>query len=226
VVVENLFERERELAVVDELLERGGAVLVEGRAGIGKTALLEAACRRAVGPGREVLRARGSELEAGFAFGLVRQLFERRLATAGESERGALLAGSAGAARPLLLGEFVETSTFDTSFAVLHGLYWLTVNLADGCPLLLAVDDAHWADESSLRWLAHLAPRLDGAAVALLVAYRPAEQTGGSAAGCSPRTPASTRRATPSRPPATSSARSSSAGGRSPKRAARSSSVT
>ena len=131
VVVENLFERERELAVVDELLERGGAVLVEGRAGIGKTALLEAACRRAAAVGREVLRARGSELEAGFAFGLVRQLFERRLAGAGESERGAMLAGSAGAVRPLLLGEFVEGSTFDTSFAVLHGLNWLAVNLAD-----------------------------------------------------------------------------------------------
>jgi DNA-binding NarL/FixJ family response regulator len=55
---------------------------------------------------------------------------------------------------------------------VLHGLYWLTVNLADGRPLLIAVDDAHWADEPSLRWLAYLAPRLEGAAVALLVALR------------------------------------------------------
>jgi len=61
---------------------------------------------------------------------------------------------------------------------VLHGLYWLTVNLADSGPLLIAVDDAHWADQPSLRWLAHLAPRLEGAAAALLVAYRPAEQTG------------------------------------------------
>ena len=157
-----------------ELLERGGAVLVEGGAGIGKTALLEEACRRAAGRGHEVLRARGSELEAGFAFGVVRQLFERRLAGAEESERDALLAGPAGAVRPLLLGELVEPSAFDTSFAVLHGLYWLTANLADRRPLLIAVDDAHWADEPSLRWLAHLAPRLEGLAVALLVALRPA----------------------------------------------------
>lgn len=57
-----LVEREGELAAVDELLERGGVVLIEGGAGIGKTALLEAACRRATGVGREVLRARGSEL--------------------------------------------------------------------------------------------------------------------------------------------------------------------
>jgi DNA-binding CsgD family transcriptional regulator len=173
--VESLLERERELAAVGELLERGGAVLVEGRAGIGKTAILEEACRRAAGRGHEVLRARGSELEAGFAFGVVRQLFERRLAGAEESERNALLAGPAGAIRPLLLGELPEPSAFDTSFAVLHGLYWLTVNLADRRPLLIAVDDAHWTDEPSLRWLAHLAPRLEGLAVALLVALQPLE---------------------------------------------------
>ncbi|MBV8944140.1 MAG: AAA family ATPase [Solirubrobacterales bacterium] len=177
--MQQLLERERELAVVDELLERGGSVVVEGRAGIGKTALLDAACQRADGVGREVLRARGSELEAGFAFGVVRQLFERRLVSAKETERATLLTGSAGAVRSLLLGEPVESSAFDTSFAVLHGLYWLTVNLADGRPVLIAVDDAHWTDEPSLRWLAHLAPRLDGPAVALLVALRPS-QTGGS----------------------------------------------
>ena len=170
--VEKLLERERELAAVDELVQRGGVVLVEGRAGIGKTALLEAACQRAAARGREVLRARGSDLEAGFAFGVVRQLFERRLVSADETERARLLAGSAGAVRSLLLGELVEPSAFDTSFAVLHGLYWLTVNLADGRPLLIAVDDAHWADEPSQRWLAYLAPRLEGAAVALLIALR------------------------------------------------------
>jgi len=173
--VVTLLEREHELAAVDDLLERGGVVLVEGRAGIGKTALLEAACRRAAGLRHEVVRARGSELEAGFAFGVVRQLFERRLARAVASERDALLAGSAGAVRPLLLGELVEASALDTSFAVLHGLYWLTVNLADCRPLLIAVDDAHWADEPSLRWLAHLAPRLEGVTAALLVALRPVE---------------------------------------------------
>jgi DNA-binding CsgD family transcriptional regulator len=171
--VERLLERERELAAVDELLECGGSVLVEGRAGIGKTALLETACARAAERGLEVLRARGSELEAGFAFGVVRQLFERYMAGAGEDERDRLLTGPAGAVRPLLGGGVGEPSAFDTSFAVLHGLYWLTVNLAERRPLLVAVDDAQWVDEPSQRWLAHLAPRLDGPAVALLVALRP-----------------------------------------------------
>ena len=52
-------------------------LVIEGRAGIGKTSLAEEACSRADELGHEVLRARGSELEAGFAFGVVRQLFER-----------------------------------------------------------------------------------------------------------------------------------------------------
>ncbi len=171
--MENLLERERELAAVDELLEQGGALLVEGRAGMGKTALVEEACRRAAELGREVLRARGSELEEGFAFGVVRQLFERRLATAEEREREALLAGPAAAAGPLLFAVLADSSAFDTSFAVLHGLYWLTLNLADERPLLIAVDDAQWTDAPSSRWLAHLARRLDGRAVSLLIGTRP-----------------------------------------------------
>jgi DNA-binding CsgD family transcriptional regulator len=172
--MESLLERERELAAVEELLAGGGATLVvEGGAGLGKTVLVEAACRRAADLGREILRARGSELEAGFAFGVVRQLFERRLLAVGEREREALLAGPAGAVRSLLFGERAGQSAVDTSFAVLHGLYWLTVNLADRRPLLIAVDDGHWADDASLRWLAYLAPRLEGLAVSLLVALRP-----------------------------------------------------
>jgi DNA-binding CsgD family transcriptional regulator len=171
---ESLLEREHELAAMEELLLGGGAALiVEGGVGIGKTSLLEAACRHADGLGLEVLRARGSELEGGFPFGVVRQLFERRLVRAAARERDALLAGPAAAVRPLLLGELVAQSAFDTSFAVLHGLYWLTANLADRRPLLITVDDAQWADEPSFRWLAHLAPRLEGLAVALLVALRP-----------------------------------------------------
>ena len=150
-------------------------LLLEGRAGIGKTSLVEVACSRAAELGHEVLRARGSELESGFAFGVVRQLFERRLAGADPGEREALLAGPAAAARPLLAGELAAPLAGDSSFAVLHGLYWLVVNLAASGPLLIAVDDAHWADEPSLRWLAYLARRLDGLAAGVLVALRPGD---------------------------------------------------
>ena len=167
-----------ELATIDELLDHRGAMLVvEGGAGVGKTSLLDWGCSRAAELEQEVLRAHGSELEADFAFGIVRQLFERRLATADPNEQERLLAGPAQSARRLLLAEVGEVSAFDTSFATLHGLYWLAANLADRRPLLIAVDDAYWADEPSLRWLAHLAPRLEGLEVAMVLALRPSDAT-------------------------------------------------
>jgi DNA-binding CsgD family transcriptional regulator len=174
-----LLERDGELATVGRRLSGGGVVVVEGGAGIGKTSLLNVACARARGTGCEVLRARGSGLETAFAFGVVRQLFERRLAGADASERQELFAGPAAAARPLLLGEPSEAAAGDTSFVVLHGLYWLAVNLASIRPLVIVVDDVHWADEPSRRWLAYLAPRLEGLALTLLVALRPGEPTSG-----------------------------------------------
>jgi tetratricopeptide (TPR) repeat protein len=170
-----LLERDRELAAVGKFLAEGGVLVVEGGGGVGKTSLLDAACLQATEAGCEVLRASGSELEAAFAFGVVRQLFERRVADADAGERRDLLAGPASAARTLLSGEFGEGVADDTSFAVLHGLYWLAANLAASKPLVIAVDDAHWADDPSLRWLAYLAPRVDGLALSLLVALRPGE---------------------------------------------------
>jgi hypothetical protein len=173
--VRELLERERELAAVQKLLERrSGALTIEAGVGTGKSSLVQAACRRAQELDFDVLSACGSELEADFAFGVVRQLFERRLAATGTDERKSLLVGPATAVRPLLLGESVVGSAGDTSFALLHGLYWLAANLSAARPLLLAVDDAHWADESSLRWATYLARRLEGLNLVLLVALRPA----------------------------------------------------
>lgn len=168
-----LLERERELEAVHRLVGEGGVLLIEGGAGIGKTSVLDAACGLGGEAGRAVLRARGSELESEFAFGVVGQLFERALVTAAPGVRDELLAGPAAAVRTLLLGDVVEAPASDTSFAVLHGLYWLTANLADRRPLLIAIDDAQWADEPSLRLVAYLASRLEGLPVALLVALRP-----------------------------------------------------
>ena len=172
-----LLERHRELTAIETLLKLPGEILlIEGGIGLGKTTLVEAACRRAAELGYEVLRSRGSELEVEFAFGVVRQLFERRVSRA--EDREALLAGPADAVRPLLVGGSVDSFASDRSFAVLHGLYWLAANLATPGPLLLVVDDAHWSDEPSLRWLAHLATRLEGLPISVLVALRPIETAG------------------------------------------------
>ena len=64
----------------------------------------------------------------------------------------------------------------ELSFATLHGLYWLLVNLAERGPLVVSVDDLHWVDEPSLRFLTFVHARLEGLPVLLVVATRPLEQ--------------------------------------------------
>jgi DNA-binding CsgD family transcriptional regulator len=172
-----LVERELELQTVERLLAgaragSGGAVVFEGPSGIGKTSLL--AATRATAGDLRVLSARGGELERELPFGVVRQLLEPVVVTSSAEEREALLHGAAALARPVI---FVADSESDAepSFSALHGLYWLTMNLADTRPVLLTVDDAHLADLASLRWLNYLARRLAGVPLALVMATMPAE---------------------------------------------------
>ncbi len=174
----SLLEREAELSLVAGLLERApagdGALLAfAGPPGIGKTRLLAAARERAERLGLAVLAARGSELERELGFGVVRQLFEPWIARAPASERTELLAGAAALAQPLIdpaAGALPPGA--DPGFAALHGLYWLTANLAAARPLLILVDDAHWADAQSLRFLNFLAGRLVGVAALVAIATR------------------------------------------------------
>src|SRR5205085_9813522 len=134
----------------------------------------------AAAAGLTVLTARGGELEHEFAFGVVRQLFEPLLATESPAARAELLEGPAASAATLFeTGELLDQDADPTgvSFAMLHGLYWLAANLALRQPTLLAIDDLHWADGPSLRWLSHLQRRLDGLPLLVLVATRPPSQS-------------------------------------------------
>jgi DNA-binding CsgD family transcriptional regulator len=173
-----LVERERELDAVERLVADGhnglgAALLVEGPAGIGKSSLL-AAARASAADDWRVLGALGGELEREFPFGIVRQLLEPLLAEADASEREVLLAGAAALAEPVLLSHEGEMGA-EPPFAALHGLYWLTANLAGNRPVLVLVDDLHWSDLASLRWLVYLARRLEGLQVRLLLATRTPE---------------------------------------------------
>src|SRR5262249_47781861 len=56
-----------------------------------------------------------------------------------------------------------------------HGLYWLPATLASRRPPLVAIDDLHWCDVPSLRWLASLLPRLEDLEVSIVVSLRPSE---------------------------------------------------
>lgn len=173
-----LLERDAELAAIAERIEaaRGGAgglLLIEGPAGIGKTRLVGSAHSQALASGMTVLQARGGELERGFPFGVVRELFEGVVRRATAEERGVLLGGAAGLATPVLGWAADAPSAHDGSG--LHGLYWLTANLTERGPLLVCVDDAQWADDASLRFLVYLARRIEALPLLLVVAARPDE---------------------------------------------------
>ena len=189
-------ERERELELIGAALEsvqrgHGRLLFFEGSPGIGKTRLLDEILEQARAADMDVLCARGGELEREFPFGLVRQLFEPRLASASEEERSMLLAGAARLCAPLVshelsgetlglraspgAGRIGGQAAGDVPYATLHALYWLSANLATERPLLVAIDDAHWADAPSLRWASYLAGRLEGLPILVAVTTRSAE---------------------------------------------------
>jgi hypothetical protein len=173
-----LFDRDRELSAVCALLDdavsgAGGLLLVEGEAGIGKTGIVRAAGALARANGLRVLGARGSEFESGLAFGLVREMFSEPIRAAGTDGYAALFGGAATLARPVLEPVEQVLDECNDSFATLHGLYWFVAGLCSAVPILLTVDDAHWSDLPSLRFLTYLARRLDGLKLALLVTARP-----------------------------------------------------
>jgi DNA-binding CsgD family transcriptional regulator len=175
-----LLDRDAELAALAGLLSaaaggHGGVAVIAGPLGIGKTSLLRAAEALARDSGMTVLVARGAPLERDFPYGVARRLFEP-LGLDGPTPADAdLLAGAAGLAMPAFGTADESTARGDRAFATIHGLYWLTANLAARRPVVLAVDDCHWADEPSLRFLSYLGARLDGLPALVLVAVRTGE---------------------------------------------------
>jgi tetratricopeptide (TPR) repeat protein len=177
-----LLEREDGLTELDALARdaasgAGRMLLIEGVAGVGKTRLLDEARRIASDQGLSVLSARAGELERDFGFGIVGQLLEPALARTDPERRAELFAGAARLAEPVFAADPAEPDPGATpTHSVLHGLYWLVVNLSERAPLLFTIDDVQWADEPSHRFLLHLARRLDGLPVAIVLAARAGEE--------------------------------------------------
>ncbi|GAA0320375.1 AAA family ATPase [Streptomyces polychromogenes] len=180
-----LFERETELVSVDEALDRltgtgpdaaGGLLALSGPAGLGKTTLLAEVRRRALARSCTLLAARGGEQEQSQPFHVARQLIQPQLAGRPESELRAALGGWYAIVGPALGLCAPEQGAPPDPQGLRDGLDWVLTHLTvQRAPVVLLLDDAHWADPESLGWLAAFAPRAEHLPLLLVVAYRPDE---------------------------------------------------
>lgn len=151
-------------AVLDHLREGGGALVVRGEAGIGKSALLDHARGRASMLGARTLVTVGVESEAELGFAGLHQLLRpvsRRSESLPDALRGVLDAAFGA-------DDALEPDSFHVALAA----YRLVSEAADSSPLILIADDAQWLDHSSLDVLTFIARRLESEPVALIAAVR------------------------------------------------------
>lgn len=164
--------RERELATIGRLLERGrdaySALLLSGEAGIGKTTVWQEAVRRAEEAGFRVLRCRPGQAEARLGYAALSDLLspvgEDVLAALPEPQRDALEAALLRAS---------PRGAGSASRAVAAGLLSVLRGIAEQPPVLVAIDDAQWLDRPSEAALAFALRRLEPETpLALLIAHR------------------------------------------------------
>ncbi|RKT67797.1 regulatory LuxR family protein [Saccharothrix variisporea] len=152
-------ERKRLAEVLDGIAERGGALVVRGEVGVGKSALVAdatEACR--------VLAAVGTEAEAHLPFAGLHRLLHpvrRGLEALPGPQRAAL-------ATALGMAEGPEPNPYLVGLATLS----LLAEEAATRPLVVVADDAHWLDRSSAEVLAFVARRLESEPVVLLATVR------------------------------------------------------
>ena len=162
--------RDGDLAAIADLLtdargSRGGAVVVRGEGGVGKTALLREAEERA--DGMRVLRAVGVESEAELPFASLHQVLAPGLGR---------LDGLPGPQAAALRGAFGLTAErVDDRFLISLGALGLLADLADDGALLVIVDDAQWLDRPSAEALGFVARRLAAEPIAILIGAREGE---------------------------------------------------
>lgn len=181
-----LWERDTQLAAVEQAIEAlcasrssvGKLLLFSGEAGIGKTALMAETRRIAERRKCTVWSTRGGETLKSVPFNVVRQLLQPALLSMRPEETREYLGDWYDIAGPAL--GITEPGDRDADpQGVCDGLVAAVRRLAKvEWPLVLLIDDAHWADQETLRWLAAFAERLDDLSVLVVVARRPGEATG------------------------------------------------
>ena len=173
--------RRQELAAIDATLDglRGGRarwLVVSGEPGIGKTRLLGQLAERAAERRHAVFVGRGAELERELPFAIWVDALDDHVGTLGERKLEALIgervaelarvlpsAAPAGAAAGGLQ---------DERFHAYRAVRALLQRMAMGHPVVLMLDDVHWADDASLELIAHLLRRPPPAPVLIALAFR------------------------------------------------------
>ncbi|HLY48314.1 MAG TPA: AAA family ATPase [Solirubrobacteraceae bacterium] len=174
-----LLERGEQLSALTDLVAAtrrgsGSVALIEGPPGIGKSALLRGCAVAARSQNVRVLTVAGDEVVMESSFAATRELLWPAL-PAPTVDR---LHGAAALAAPVFAADVSVPGDRDRASAVLHGLYWLVADLAADAPLALLVDDAHWLDVASARFLLYLARRIEALPLVLAVALRADEGPG------------------------------------------------
>ena len=177
-----LHGREAELQAIESALDgaRAGdfrALAIAGEAGIGKTALLDAAIAGAEERGMLVVNGRAAEHERTVPFALVVDALDDqavrvagpRLAAAG-AELGAVLPSAADEATPAL-----ENTGPGERFRYHRALRAFVELLGRERPVAVVLDDLQWADDASLEWVLHVLRRPPRAPGVMLLATRPSD---------------------------------------------------
>jgi tetratricopeptide (TPR) repeat protein len=185
----SLWERDEEVAAITRAVDTlcadrsssGSLLVCRGEAGMGKTALLAETRRIAEARGCTVWSARGGETLRSVPFNVVRQLLQPALVSMLPEEARDYLGDWYDIAGPALGIADPGERQADPQ-GVCDGLVAAVRRLARReWPLVLLIDDVHWADQETLRWLAALAGRLDETSALLVIARRPGGVTGDSA---------------------------------------------
>lgn len=178
-----LVGRERELGELERHLDelrapRAAVLAISGEPGIGKTRLLAELGARARARGHLVLEGRALEFESEVPFAPfvdalddhLGRLEARRLARLGGEQLAELAHVFPGLAdRPGAAPVALEAERYRLHRAARGLLHALAIPR----PLVLTLDDLHWADEGSLELLAHVLRRPPPARLLIAIAFRP-----------------------------------------------------
>ncbi|MFE1251330.1 ATP-binding protein [Streptomyces sp. NPDC058735] len=182
----SLWERDDEVAAVTRAVDglcadqpsSGGLLVFSGEAGLGKTALLAETRRIAEAHGCTVWSARGGETLRSVPFNVVRQLLQPALVSMLPEEARDYLGDWYDIAGPALGIADPGDRQADPQ-GVCDGLVAAVRRLSRrDWPLVLLIDDAHWADQETLHWLAGLAERIEETSVLVVVTRRPGDVPG------------------------------------------------